>query len=125
MFDACFMQCAEVAYALRDCANWIIASPAEIPGYGAPYDIVVPLFFDATASPQSIIDAYKAGYEGENTGVVLSAVRCAAMQQFADATAVAVKGPCLMFRAVIAAMYFHICPVAILAAMALFPISSI
>lgn len=91
MFDACFMQCAEVAYALRDCANWIIASPAEIPGYGAPYDTVVPLFFDATASPQSIIDAYKAGYEGENTGVVLSAVRCAAMEQFADATAVAVK----------------------------------
>lgn len=91
MFDACFMQCAEVAYALRDCADWIIASPAEIPGYGAPYDAVAPLFFDATATPQNIIDAYKADYEGENTGVVLSAVRCAAMQQFADATAVAVK----------------------------------
>ncbi|MBR3612366.1 MAG: hypothetical protein IKL54_03630 [Bacteroidaceae bacterium] len=91
MFDACFMQCAEVAYALRDCANWIIASPAEIPGYGAPYDALVPLFFDATATPLNIIDAYKTDYDGGNTGVVLSAVRCAAMQQFADATAVAVK----------------------------------
>lgn len=91
MFDACFMQCAEVAYALRDCADWIIASPAEIPGYGAPYNTIVPLFFDATATPQDIIDAYKAEYDGGDTGVVLSAVHCAAMQQLADATAVAVK----------------------------------
>lgn len=91
MFDACFMQCAEVAYALRDCADWIIASPAEIPGDGAPYNALVPLFFDETASLQNIIDAYKVAYDGTKTGVVLSAVRCSAMQQLADATAAAVK----------------------------------
>ncbi len=91
MFDACFMQCAEVAYAMRDCADWIIASPAEIPANGAPYEVLVPLFFDATATPQNIIDAYKAAYDGTDTGVVLSAVKCNAMQQFADATAIAVK----------------------------------
>lgn len=91
MFDACFMQCAEVAYALRNSANWIIASPAEIPGPGAPYDALVPLFFNDAATPQDIINAYKQAYEGTSTGVVLSAVRCDAMQHFADATAVAVK----------------------------------
>lgn len=91
MFDACFMQCVEVAYAMRNSADWIIASPAEIPGYGAPYEALVPLFFDATATPQNIIGAYKAEYDGANTGVVLSAVRCDAMQQLADATAIAVK----------------------------------
>lgn len=91
MFDACFMQCAEVAYAMRNSANWIIASPAEIPGSGAPYEALVPLFLDETASLQNIIDAYKVAYDGTKTGVVLSAVRCSAMQQLADATAVAVK----------------------------------
>lgn len=91
MFDACFMQCAEVAYTLRESVDWLIASPAEIPGYGAPYDNIVPLFFDATATPGDIIDAYKKDYDGTDTGVVLSAVRCSAMQQLADATAVLVK----------------------------------
>ncbi len=87
LFDACFMQCVEVAYALRDCANWIIASPAEIPALGAPYDIILPLYFDSSVGVQSIIDAYKAAYDGSPTGVVLSAVRCNALQQLADATA--------------------------------------
>lgn len=91
MFDACFMQGAEVAYAMRNSANWIIASPAELPAFGAPYETLIPLFFDETASLQNIIDAYKVAYNSTETGVVLSAVRCSAMQQLADATAVAVK----------------------------------
>ncbi len=45
MFDACFMQSIEVAYELRDCADYFIGSPTEIPGPGAPYDKVVPAFF--------------------------------------------------------------------------------
>lgn len=93
MFDACFMQCAEVAYAMRDCAEWLIASPAEIPGAGAPYDRLVPLFFDPVASYSDIIDTYVAAYESNpKDGVVLSAVRLDAMQQLADATAMLVKG---------------------------------
>ena len=91
MFDACFMQSVEVAYAMRKSANWIIASPAEIPAPGAPYDVLVPLFFNDVATPQDIIYAYKQAYEGTSTGVVLSAVKCDAMQQLADATAVVVK----------------------------------
>ncbi len=94
-FDACFMQCAESAYALRECADWIIASPAEIPAYGAPYDVIVPLLFDDEAGIQDIIDAYKEAYEGSDTGVVLSAVRCAAMEALASATADVVR-ECLL-----------------------------
>jgi hypothetical protein len=37
LFDACFMQSVEVAYELRHTADYIIASPAEIPASGAPY----------------------------------------------------------------------------------------
>ena len=86
MFDACFMQSAEVAYALRNAADWIIASPAEIPGDGAPYDKLVPLFFSPTATVEDIINEYKAAYDASNTGVVLSAVKAGNMQLLADAT---------------------------------------
>lgn len=36
--DCCCMMCAEVAYELRHATDYLIGSPAEIPGGGAPYD---------------------------------------------------------------------------------------
>lgn len=36
LFDSCSMQAVEVAYELRDCAEYFIGSPTEIPGPGAP-----------------------------------------------------------------------------------------
>lgn len=89
-FDACFMQGVECAYALRNSVEWVIASPAEIPAEGAPYHKIVPLFFDPLAGIQDILDAYKGYYDGSDTGVVLSAVRCSAMDSFADAVSVVV-----------------------------------
>ena len=85
MFDACFMQCAESAYALRGAAEWIIASPAEIPGDGALYSTIVPCFFFSDG-PVEIIDSYISAYEKEHAGAVLSAVRTDAMQHLADMT---------------------------------------
>lgn len=86
MFDACLMQGVEVAYALRNAADWIIASPAEIPAYGAPYDKVVPLFFDASSDVEDIMYEYKKAYDNEYYGVVLSAIRTSYLQEFADST---------------------------------------
>lgn len=37
-FDSCLMQCIEAAYALRGVTDYIVASPAQIPGVGAQYD---------------------------------------------------------------------------------------
>lgn len=85
MFDACFMQCAESAYALRSAAEWIIASPAEIPGDGALYSTMVPEFF-LSDGPEGVIDTYIKAYEGEYAGAVLSAVRTSGMQYLADVT---------------------------------------
>ncbi len=85
MFDACFMQCAEVCYALRSAAEWIIASPAEIPGDGALYSTLVECFFNSDG-PEDIMDSYIRAYEDESTGAVLSAVRTSAMQNLADVT---------------------------------------
>lgn len=45
LFDACYMQAIEVAYQLKDCADYIISSPTEIPGPGAPYQKVIPAAF--------------------------------------------------------------------------------
>lgn len=86
MFDACLMQGVETAYALRNAADWIIGSPAEIPSYGAPYDKVVPLFFDADAGVEDIMYEYKIDYDGMRSGVVLSAIRTCHMQELADTT---------------------------------------
>lgn len=43
--DCCSMQCAEVAYELRNVCDYFIASPSEISGLGAPYDVIVKDFF--------------------------------------------------------------------------------
>ncbi len=87
MFDACLMQCVEVAYALRNSADWIIASPAEIPAYGAPYDKVVPEFLADDTSVLDIMKEYNAFYDSANTGgVVLTAIKTCNIQELADVT---------------------------------------
>ncbi|MBR4066547.1 MAG: hypothetical protein IKJ97_07330 [Bacteroidaceae bacterium] len=85
MYDACFMQGVESAFALRNAAEWIIASPAEIPGDGACYSTMVPHFFSSDG-PVEIIDAYIKAYEKESCGAVLSAVHAPFMQNLADIT---------------------------------------
>ena len=57
--DCCNMQCIEVAYELRHATDYLIGSPAEIPGSGAPYRKMVPrLFQNDTTFYKGIIDTY-------------------------------------------------------------------
>lgn len=86
LFDACFMQCVEVAYAMRESTEWLIGSPAEIPGNGAPYDRIIPSMFSFPFDAEELIEQYKAGYSDSN-GVVLSAVKCSAVERLAEVTA--------------------------------------
>ena len=86
LFDACFMQCVEVAYAMCESAEWLIGSPAEIPGNGAPYDKIMPSLFSFPFDANALIKQYKSGY-GEYDGVVLSAVKCSAVKNLAEVTA--------------------------------------
>ena len=59
--DCCCFQSVELAYELRHCTDYIIASPAEIPGEGAPYDTVIPALFSASDDfSQLAVDAYYA-----------------------------------------------------------------
>lgn len=45
MFDACFMASTEVAYALKEKTDYIVASAIEILSRGFPYEEITPLLF--------------------------------------------------------------------------------
>ncbi|PVX49872.1 cysteine peptidase C11 family protein [Balneicella halophila] len=45
LFDACYMASIEVAYELRDVADYLIASPMEVMAKGFPYELIVNKFF--------------------------------------------------------------------------------
>ena len=88
-FDACFMQCIEVAYELRDVTSFIVGSPAEIPGPGAPYDKVVEALCQGNV--QGIVEGYDSGYPGTYNfyyypGVLLSCIDCSQLDALAEAT---------------------------------------
>lgn len=57
--DCCNMMCAEVAYELRHATRYLIGSPAEIPGDGAPYAKVIPYLYESgEALYKGVIDTY-------------------------------------------------------------------
>lgn len=96
-FDACFMQCIETAYQLRHVTDYVIGSPAEIPGLGAPYDnLLSPLCQiaegDNLANMMNAVNIYVDYYDngqGHSSyqGVELSLVRTSALEALVAATA--------------------------------------
>lgn len=85
--DCCCFQSVESAYELRNTADYIIASAAEIPGVGAPYDTVLPvLFSEGDDFCHKAVDAY---YEQVSYGYhePMSVVLTSEMENLADATA--------------------------------------
>ncbi|MBR1755498.1 MAG: hypothetical protein IJ739_03145 [Bacteroidaceae bacterium] len=91
-FDACFMQCVEVAYELRHVTDYVIASPAEIPGDGAPYENILQPMSQVPSHIEGILANYADYYTngiGRSTysGVELSAVRTSGLERLAEATA--------------------------------------
>ena len=86
MFDACFMQSVEVAYELRNSAEWLVGSAAELPANGAPYDKIMTELFSVPFNPDALLQKYSKGYSSY-IGVLLSAIKCSAMDELADATA--------------------------------------
>jgi hypothetical protein len=89
-FDCCNMMCLETAYELRHVTDYIIGSPAEIPGIGAPYYTVVPAMFERTTFWKSIVDRY---YEQRANGFdePLSVIKTSEMENLANATKTVLK----------------------------------
>lgn len=92
MFDACFMQCVEVAYELRHTADYILASPAEIPATGAPYTTLlrdmctVPT--DVESLAKGYLNYYQSGVGNKSYGgVELSVIRSDRLGRLLEVTA--------------------------------------
>lgn len=88
-FDACFMQCIEVAYELRGVTNFMVGSPAEIPGPGAPYDKIIDALCKGDAL--DIVRGYDSGYPSTYKGytypgVLLSCIDCTQLEPLAAET---------------------------------------
>lgn len=90
MFDACFMQSIEVAYELRNVTKCIIGSPAEIPGEGAPYDIITPSLFAKDFNADYVMNLYNDYYAhlpiSDRCGVLISAIDTKQLDSFINAT---------------------------------------
>ena len=86
--DCCNMQCVEVAYELRDVAEYLIASPAEITGEGAPYSkIIIDLCkADDQQLYQSVCDDYNAQFDYASGHLPISVVKTAKMDTLLKAT---------------------------------------
>lgn len=90
-FDACFMQCIEVAYELRHVTDLVVGSPAEVPGDGAPYRTILRMLCNPQPDIAGALQAYSDYYgrgPGYSTyrGVELSALATDNLEQLADAT---------------------------------------
>lgn len=88
--DCCCFQCVESAYELRNTVEYIVGSPAEIPGEGAPYSTVVPEMFKSGNIEEccsGIVDIYN-GHPTEFNGrhTPLSVIKTAETENLAMAT---------------------------------------
>ena len=97
--DCCNFMCAEVGYELRNCAEYLIGSPAEIPGEGAPYHLMIEKLFSTSPTFYKdicncyydyFLDAYTqpdySDWNLEGYSVPLSVFRLDQMENLADAT---------------------------------------
>jgi hypothetical protein len=87
LWDACLMQSIETAYELRQQADWIIGSPTETPGKGAPYDTAAKGLCDADMG--AILKAYTDFYNNSNGRInfPLSFIKTSELDALAKATA--------------------------------------
>ena len=97
--DCCNFMCAEVGYELRNCAEYLIGSPAEIPGEGAPYHLMIEKLFSTSPSfyndicncyydyfTEAYTDPDYRDWDLAGYSVPLSTFRLDQMENLADAT---------------------------------------
>lgn len=87
-FDACFMQEFEVAYQLRNCADYMVGSCATEPSPGYNYYNVLKQVNESTTPAQlckTIVNEYENSYPSPNTSITMSAVDLSQMDNVANA----------------------------------------
>ena len=63
LFDACYMASLEVAYALRHCTDYLIASPTEVLADGFPYQLFMQDLFTPEANVVDIATQFYTYYQ--------------------------------------------------------------
>lgn len=98
IFDACFMASVEAVYDLRNVADYVIASSAEIMGRGMPYDLVLRYLFTSGSTEGNLMKYcseymryYKELASGRKSGTI-SLVDCSKMEALATAVAKVEQG---------------------------------
>ncbi|MDE7397089.1 MAG: hypothetical protein K2M98_05115 [Muribaculum sp.] len=91
-FDSCFMGNVESLYELRDAADWIVASPAEVPFDGAPYNeslasLYAPVPDGLCESARLVYDHYSQQSSSVLRSCTVSVYRMSAIEELADAVA--------------------------------------
>ncbi len=66
IFDACFMSTIEVYYELRNCADFIVASPAEVLAAGMDYASMTNMFAYNSIDHQKLISDYADKYKNSS-----------------------------------------------------------
>ena len=86
--DCCNMQSIETAYELRNAAEYLIASPSEITGIGAPYNTVIPAMFihDDVQMYKSICDNYHEQIDQRGGHLPISVIKTSQLEALAQAT---------------------------------------
>ena len=86
--DCCNMQNVEAAYELKDVTDYYIASPAGIPGDGAPYDKIIPdlFLYDDVQMYTKTCDDYHAKTDQENGHLPISAIRTSSLPALVSET---------------------------------------
>ena len=89
LFDTCFMQSVEVAYEFRNVAQWLVATPAEMPGTGSPYDKLIKSIFASSVDVEGIVNTYYDEYvnDSDYEGIIISAVKTSELDAFAQVSA--------------------------------------
>lgn len=92
LWDACLMQGIETAWELRHQADWLIGSPTETPGNGAPYHTAAKGLCDADM--KAILKAYTDYYDNSSQylrNFPLSFIKTSELDALAKATAPLIK----------------------------------
>lgn len=91
LFDACFMASAETLYALRDKADRIVCSPAEVIADGFPYEKIMAELLRPEPDLQAVCESYYRHYaqhaQSSYRSATVSLVETSQLEALAAATA--------------------------------------
>jgi hypothetical protein len=90
LMDACLMGSVEVAYEMRNKANYILASPAEIVYTGFPYGQIIPELIHPEINLRKVAESYFNFYDkmhGAYRSATISLINTAELEKLAAVTA--------------------------------------